>query len=65
MAYRQKRRTDALKRRTKRVEEGLQADPSNRDRNPRKQFQCTCARTFKRPFQYLLHLNLGSCRPAQ
>jgi hypothetical protein len=62
MANRPKHRTAALTRRWLRVEAGLPADPSHRQRTPHQHGHCPrCRMELRRGWQIVMHMRLG-CR---
>lgn len=63
MSHRAAHRILAEELRLDRIEAGLPADPSHRERKPRVLFTCPmCPTEFRKPSQLVLHLGLGACR---
>ena len=62
MSFRPKHRVQALERRIERVKDGLPADPSNRDGNPKRRNLCpSCKREIRQPGQFRMHYLLNGC----
>jgi hypothetical protein len=61
MSHRAAHRILAEELRDARVDMGLPADPSPRERKPHARFTCLCGREFRQPWQRRLHALLNAC----